>query len=117
MDALRDLAVSKRHLFNGMVVMFLRLMKLMWFLDVALLVLLLVSTVCTPVIYAQNYVAGDLSNEEFFFGVTFGGNTTSEAKLLIDEVKGYTNLFVINSWEIRRGWKCQCPRSKSVITQ
>jgi hypothetical protein len=27
-------------------------------------------------------------------------NTTSEAKLLIDKVKGYTNLFVVNSWTV-----------------
>ena len=35
-----------------------------------------------------------------FFGVTFGGNTTSEAKLLIDKVKGYTNLFVVDNWDV-----------------
>jgi len=35
-----------------------------------------------------------------YFGVTFGGNTTSEAKLLIDRVKRYTNLFVIDNWDV-----------------
>ena len=30
-------------------------------------------------------------------GIAFCGNTTSEAKLLIDRVKGYTNLFILNS--------------------
>ena len=35
-----------------------------------------------------------------YFGVTFGGNTTSEAKLLIDKVKGYTNLFIIDNWDV-----------------
>jgi len=35
-----------------------------------------------------------------FFGVTFGGNTASEAKLLIDKVKGYTNLFVVDNWDV-----------------
>lgn len=34
---------------------------------------------------------------DFHVGVAFGGNTTAEAKLLIDKVKGYTNLFVIQS--------------------
>ncbi len=33
----------------------------------------------------------------FYFGVSFCGNTTSQAKLLIDRVKGYTNLFVVQS--------------------
>lgn len=32
-----------------------------------------------------------------YVGVTFCGNTTAEAKLLIDRVKGYTNLFVLQS--------------------
>jgi hypothetical protein len=37
---------------------------------------------------------------QFFVGVTFGGNTTAEAKLLIDRVKTYTNLFVLQSGTI-----------------
>jgi hypothetical protein len=32
-----------------------------------------------------------------YFGVSFCGNTTAEAKLLIDRVKNYTNLFVLQS--------------------
>jgi hypothetical protein len=71
-------------------------MKLMWLLFAALLV----SSVCLPVVYAQYQTKTDTSNEDFYFGVTFGGNTTSEAKLLIDKVKGYTNLFVIDSWDM-----------------
>ena len=33
----------------------------------------------------------------FHFGVSFGGNTTAQAKLLIDRVKNFTNLFVVQS--------------------
>ncbi len=33
----------------------------------------------------------------FYVGVTFGGSTAAEAKQLIDRVKGYTNLFVVQS--------------------
>ena len=33
----------------------------------------------------------------FHFGVSFCGNTTAEAKLLIDRVKSYTNLLVVQS--------------------
>jgi hypothetical protein len=33
----------------------------------------------------------------FHVGVSFCGNTTAEAKLLIDRVKTYTNLFVVQS--------------------
>jgi hypothetical protein len=34
---------------------------------------------------------------DFRFGVAWGGNTTDQAKLLIDRVKNYTNLFVVQS--------------------
>jgi hypothetical protein len=37
------------------------------------------------------------SKKPFYVGVTFGGNTTADAKLLIDKVKSYTNLFVLQS--------------------
>ena len=69
---------------------------MVWFL----LTLLLFFSVFSSLIYFQNAVKNSPSNEEFFFGVTFGGNTTSEAKLLIDKVKDYTNLFVVDSWDI-----------------
>ncbi|MFC1487171.1 hypothetical protein ACFLRN_05740 [Thermoproteota archaeon] len=42
------------------------------------------------------------SQEKFFFGVTYGQNTVEEAKVLIDKVKNYTNLFIINSSPITR---------------
>ncbi|MCW3994695.1 MAG: hypothetical protein NWE98_00915 [Candidatus Bathyarchaeota archaeon] len=35
--------------------------------------------------------------ENFYFGVSFCGNTTSEAKLLIDRVKDFTNILVVQS--------------------
>jgi len=38
--------------------------------------------------------------EEFFFGVSFGQETATEAKVLIDKVKNYTNFFLVNSWGI-----------------
>ncbi len=40
------------------------------------------------------------AHEDFFFGVSFGQETVEEAKSLIDEVKDYTNLFWIGSWNI-----------------
>ena len=64
------------------------------------LIVLLTSAVFIHVAYF-NYEVKELpSDEGFFFGVTFGGNTTSEAKLLIDKVKGYTNLFVVDNWDV-----------------
>lgn len=71
-------------------------MKLTWLL---LLTVLLVSAVCFPILYVHNENKnGD--SDEFFFGVSFGGDTVSQAKSLIDKVKGYTNFFLINNWDI-----------------
>jgi hypothetical protein len=71
-------------------------MKLTWLI---LTVILLTSLFCSVIIYVHYSSKTEVSEEEFLFGVSFGGNTTSEAKQLIDRVKGYTNLFLINSWE------------------
>jgi len=38
----------------------------------------------------------------FYIGISFCGNTASEAKLLIDRIKSYTNLFVLQSFPISR---------------
>lgn len=40
--------------------------------------------------------------EEFYIGVAFCGNTTDEAKLLIDKTRDYTNLFVLQSGPISK---------------
>ena len=72
-------------------------MKLMWLF---LLSALLVSAVCLPMVYIYHEVKDAAFKEDFFFGVSFGLDTASEAKLLVDKVKGYTNLFVVNSWDI-----------------
>jgi hypothetical protein len=72
-------------------------LKTIWLL---LLIALLVSAIIIPIIYLHNENTNQSSNNDFFFGVSFGGNTTSQAKLLIDKVKGYTNFFLINNWDI-----------------
>jgi hypothetical protein len=67
-------------------------------LAVALVLLLSVSAIA---FFAQNYSASKTENEEqCYVGVAFCGNTTAEAKLLIDRVKTYTNLFVLQSGPI-----------------
>jgi hypothetical protein len=48
------------------------------------------------------YLNGDNSGSHsqtngFHVGVAFGGNTTAQAKVLIDRVKNFTNLFVVQS--------------------
>ena len=40
--------------------------------------------------------------KDFYVGVSFCGNTTKEAKMLVDKVKDYTNLFVIDSGPVSK---------------
>jgi hypothetical protein len=47
-----------------------------------------------------HYSFTETTETPVFFGVSFGGKTANEAKLLIDKVKGYTNFFVVNSWDL-----------------
>jgi hypothetical protein len=42
------------------------------------------------------------AQKPFYVGVTFCGDTASDAKLLIDKVKNYTNLFVLQSGALQR---------------
>jgi hypothetical protein len=60
-----------------------------------LIVILAVSILAA---YAS-YSSGNQSkaNPNVYVGVAFGGNTTEEAKVLIDRVKSYTNLFILDS--------------------
>ncbi|MFA5365081.1 MAG: hypothetical protein WC325_07885 [Candidatus Bathyarchaeia archaeon] len=46
--------------------------------------------------FKNSNIAGSL----FYFGVSFGGSTVEEAKILIDRVKNFTNLFVLQSGSI-----------------
>jgi hypothetical protein len=50
-------------------------------------------------IFAVNNVgnANAQENQSFHVGVTFGGDNSVDAKILIDKVKDYTNLFVVAS--------------------
>ena len=71
-------------------------MKIKW---LSLIIILLTATF-SVIVYNHYSIEPEVSEEDFFFGVSFGGNTSSQAKLLIDRVKGYTNFFLINSWDV-----------------
>jgi hypothetical protein len=65
--------------------------------------LILVSLVLAIVFYFPNEPEnGARYPVEPYFGVSFCGNTTAEAKLLIDKTKDYTNLFVLQSGPISK---------------
>ncbi|MCJ7767681.1 hypothetical protein MUP79_04770 [Candidatus Bathyarchaeota archaeon] len=61
--------------------------------SLALILLLMIATTSFLVSYPA--ISKSAQTTPFYVGVTFGGNTTAEAKLLIDRVKTYTNLFVL----------------------
>jgi hypothetical protein len=64
---------------------------------------ILVSSELAIVVYFPNDPEnGAIYPVEPYFGVSFCGNTTAEAKLLIDRTKDYTNLFVLQSGPISK---------------
>ncbi|MDR1992633.1 MAG: hypothetical protein LBQ98_03915 [Nitrososphaerota archaeon] len=65
----------------------------------ALLVLIFL-LVAAIVGFQRLNLSEDLASDEFYFGVSFGGQTPEEARGLIDKVKNYTNFFLINSYDL-----------------
>jgi len=69
--------------------------------QVIILSLILITVIVTAsVLVSYSITNHKTDSTPFYVGVTFCGNTTTEAKLLIDKVKDYTNLFVLQSWPI-----------------
>jgi hypothetical protein len=61
-------------------------------------VLIIIVTVSSLAVYAF-YSSGTepKASPDVYVGVAFGGNTTAEARALIDRVNGYTNLFILDA--------------------
>ncbi len=73
--------------------------RVIWFF----LFLILVSSLLVIVSYFPNDAENGATYQvEPYFGVSFCGNTTAEAKMLIDKTKNYTNLFVLQSGPISK---------------
>jgi hypothetical protein len=69
--------------------------------QVIILSLILITVIVTASVLVSYSITNRKTDAKpFYVGVTFCGNTTTEAKLLIDKVKDYTNLFVLQSWPI-----------------
>ena len=60
-----------------------------------LIVILAVSMLAVYMSYSNGSQAK--ADPHAYVGIAFGGNTTAEAKVLIDKVKSYTNLFILDS--------------------
>ena len=68
-------------------------MKKAHILSLILIVILIVATISLLVSYSQS---SNPKKNPVYVGVAFCGNTTDQAKLLIDRVKSYTNLFILD---------------------
>jgi hypothetical protein len=68
----------------------------------ALSSVLLILVLIIAFVFSINLVGNNKENVPFYVGVTFCGNTSEEAKLLIDKVRNYTNLFVLQSGPISK---------------
>jgi len=62
-----------------------------------IILLLLVGTIIITSYTVLNKETEQTINKKFYVGVTYCGNSIQEAKELIDKVKDYTNLFVLQS--------------------
>ena len=71
-----------------------------YFFSILLVILLLTSATAAFIVPVG--LSDENKDSPFYVGVSFCGNTTSEAKLLIDRVKPYTNLLVLQSWPVSR---------------
>lgn len=66
-----------------------------------LILIIAMITASLAFIYVQmNSWEANVEEDEFYFGVSFGGQTFHEARVLIDKVKNYTNIFLINSYDL-----------------
>jgi len=62
---------------------------------------ILIITLLLFAVFFGNYSSPE-NTETVFVGVTYCGNSVAEGKLLIDKVKYYTNLFVLQSGSLQR---------------
>ena len=66
-------------------------------LSLVLSLITVIIVISSAFIAITTYKPSSTSNKPFYVGVTFGGDNSGDAKLLIDKVANYTNLFVLQS--------------------
>jgi hypothetical protein len=74
------------------------LVKRVVLLSIALTLIITVSLVASFGYNSLNRKEG----KSIYVGVTFGGDNSTDAKLLIDKVKEYTNLFILQSGDLQK---------------
>ncbi len=73
--------------------------RLIIVLSLVIITIIAVSTFATIEIYTP-FSTTVASKKPFYVGVTYCGNTVAEAETLIDKVRNYTNLFVLQSGQL-----------------
>ena len=68
----------------------------------ALILAIILAVSSFSILLYRSTLTEAVRNDPFYVGVTFQGDTVAEAKLLIDRVKGYTNLFVLGLTPVSR---------------
>ncbi|UCD26619.1 MAG: hypothetical protein JSV75_00295 [Candidatus Bathyarchaeota archaeon] len=68
----------------------------------ALFIVLLMALSIVVFFYHLDRTSRESGVREFYVGVTFSSNTTAEARLLIDRVKNYTNLLIVQSGPVSK---------------
>lgn len=66
-------------------------------LSLILIIILILATAAALLSYTESSNETANASASVYVGVAFGGNTTEQAKLLIDRTKTYTNLFILNA--------------------
>ena len=69
---------------------------------IAILLILVITGGAFSVLYFSNMQSSNVRADPVYVGVTFQGDTVAEAKLLIDRVRNYTNVFVLGHTPVSR---------------
>ena len=66
-----------------------------------LLIVVAAAMVYVPAARSSSNSQSSSNNQSVYVGVTYCGNSVSDAKQLIDKVKNYTNLFILQSGSLQ----------------
>ena len=67
---------------------------------IVLIIAVLLTSIILPLSYFNFPSQSVPQKTDVYFGLTFGLNTTTQAEQLVDKVKDYTNLFIVDSWTL-----------------
>ena len=70
--------------------------------SILMLIILLVAVLISVFFLPHYWIDQESGVKDFYVGVTFSSNTKKEARLLIDRVKHYTNLLIVQSGPVSK---------------